>query len=114
MLSISFCLFALLASSAAASGLPDVPIPAFIVGEDVVFGSSTSTAAAAAAVVVGGDAGTVGAHYESPPCGPDEKAVQIMGIDGVFCSPMCTPAGVCPRDVPKGVTAVRYTRTETD
>ena len=43
-------------------------------------------------------------HYEKPPCGPDEKAVQLMGIDGVFCSPQCTPD--CPDDPPDGVTAV--------
>eukprot|EP00532_Pseudo-nitzschia_australis_P008850 CAMPEP_0168177286 /NCGR_PEP_ID=MMETSP0139_2-20121125/8355_1 /TAXON_ID=44445 /ORGANISM="Pseudo-nitzschia australis, Strain 10249 10 AB" /LENGTH=143 /DNA_ID=CAMNT_0008096291 /DNA_START=119 /DNA_END=550 /DNA_ORIENTATION=- len=43
-------------------------------------------------------------HYEEPPCGSDEKAVQIMGIDGVFCSPECTPE--CPTDTPDGVTAV--------
>ena len=44
-------------------------------------------------------------HYEKPPCGSDEKAVQLMGIDGVFCSPQCNPD--CPSDVPVGVTAVR-------
>eukprot|EP00535_Pseudo-nitzschia_heimii_P000717 CAMPEP_0197183142 /NCGR_PEP_ID=MMETSP1423-20130617/7530_1 /TAXON_ID=476441 /ORGANISM="Pseudo-nitzschia heimii, Strain UNC1101" /LENGTH=141 /DNA_ID=CAMNT_0042633691 /DNA_START=48 /DNA_END=473 /DNA_ORIENTATION=- len=43
-------------------------------------------------------------HYEKPPCGPDEKAVQLMGIDGVFCSPQCQPD--CPDDTPDGVTAV--------
>ena len=46
-------------------------------------------------------------HYEKPPCGSDEKAVQLMGIDGVFCSPQCSPD--CPSDVPAGVTAVRIT-----
>lgn len=45
-------------------------------------------------------------HYEQPPCGSDEKAVQIMGVDGVFCSPMCSPD--CPTDVPDGVTAVCF------
>ena len=45
-------------------------------------------------------------HYEMPPCGSDEKAVQIMGIDGVFCSPTCSPD--CPTDVPDGVTAVCF------
>ena len=44
-------------------------------------------------------------HYEKPPCGSDEKAVQLMGVDGVFCSPECTPG--CPTDAPDGVTAVR-------
>ena len=46
-----------------------------------------------------------GVHYEEPPCGSDEKAIQVMGIDGVFCSPECTPE--CPTDTPDGVTAVR-------
>jgi hypothetical protein len=90
MLCVSLLVFALLAS---ASGVPDVSIPAIIVAHDVF---STD----AAGVSVGGP------HYESPPCGPDEKAVQVMGIDGVFCSPSCNPAGKCPMDVPKGVTAV--------
>mmetsp|Transcript_246 Transcript_246/g.552 ORF Transcript_246/g.552 Transcript_246/m.552 type:complete len:137 (-) Transcript_246:265-675(-) len=43
-------------------------------------------------------------HYEMPPCGEDEKAVQLMGIDGVFCSPQCDPD--CPTDPPDGVTAM--------
>lgn len=47
-------------------------------------------------------------HYEKPPCGSDEKAVQLMGIDGVFCSPECDPD--CPMDVPDGVTAVCFER----
>ena len=47
-------------------------------------------------------------HYEKPPCGSDEKAVQLMGIDGVFCSPECDPD--CPMDVPDGVTAVCFNR----
>lgn len=42
-------------------------------------------------------------HYEKPPCGEDEKAVELMGIDGVFCSPACNPD--CPDDPPDGVTA---------
>jgi hypothetical protein len=50
---------------------------------------------------------TTGPHYEKPPCSnSDEKAVQIMGIDGMFCSPSCVD-GPCPTDVPDGVTAVR-------
>lgn len=45
-------------------------------------------------------------HYEEPPCRhDDERAVQIMGVDGVFCSPSCATAP-CPADVPDGVTAV--------
>mmetsp|Transcript_627 Transcript_627/g.1486 ORF Transcript_627/g.1486 Transcript_627/m.1486 type:complete len:153 (-) Transcript_627:230-688(-) len=42
-------------------------------------------------------------HYEQPPCASDEKAIQVMGIDGDFCSPQCSPD--CPTDVPPGVTA---------
>eukprot|EP00536_Pseudo-nitzschia_multiseries_P002285 jgi/Psemu1/183177/e_gw1.30.61.1 len=42
-------------------------------------------------------------HYEHPPCASDEKAIQVMGIDGYFCSPACTPD--CPTDTPDGVTA---------
>ena len=49
-------------------------------------------------------------HYEKPPCGSDEKAVQLMGIDGVFCSPQCDPD--CPMDAPDGVTAVRIEYTD--
>ena len=45
-------------------------------------------------------------HYEKPPCGPDEKAVQLVGINGVFCSPECTPD--CPDDPPDGVEAVSF------
>jgi hypothetical protein len=57
-------------------------------------------------VVVVSDASTTGPHYEKPPCSNgDEKAVQIMGIDGMFCSPSCVD-GPCPTDVPDGVTAV--------
>jgi hypothetical protein len=44
-------------------------------------------------------------HYEKPPCtNGDERAVQIMGINGEFCSPSCTDKP-CPLDVPDGVTA---------
>eukprot|EP00567_Pseudictyota_dubia_P010436 CAMPEP_0197443184 /NCGR_PEP_ID=MMETSP1175-20131217/8998_1 /TAXON_ID=1003142 /ORGANISM="Triceratium dubium, Strain CCMP147" /LENGTH=140 /DNA_ID=CAMNT_0042973781 /DNA_START=17 /DNA_END=439 /DNA_ORIENTATION=+ len=43
-------------------------------------------------------------HYEKPPCGSDEKAVQLQGVDGVFCSPQCNPG--CPTDVPDGVSAI--------
>ncbi len=46
---------------------------------------------------------TSGTHYENPPCMPDEKAVRIMGIAGVFCSPSCG-SSPCPTDVPEGVT----------
>ncbi|KAG7343629.1 hypothetical protein IV203_021637 [Nitzschia inconspicua] len=45
-------------------------------------------------------------HYEKPPCqNDDEKAVEIMGIDGMFCSPSCKDTA-CPSDVPDGVTAI--------
>ena len=49
-----------------------------------------------------------GSHYEKPPCQSDEKAVQIMGVEGIFCSPLCSDAGKCPMDVPDGVTAVSH------
>lgn len=97
MIRISFLFFALLAS---ATGVPDdnMSIPAIIVADNA-FGA-----------IAGGDVNKVTGctHYEHPPCGSDEKAVQVMGVDGVFCSPMCTPDGVCPHDVPKGVIAVSY------
>eukprot|EP00462_Mataza_sp_D1_P003169 CAMPEP_0175103112 /NCGR_PEP_ID=MMETSP0086_2-20121207/8871_1 /TAXON_ID=136419 /ORGANISM="Unknown Unknown, Strain D1" /LENGTH=134 /DNA_ID=CAMNT_0016378117 /DNA_START=20 /DNA_END=424 /DNA_ORIENTATION=- len=45
-------------------------------------------------------------HYGDPKdgCESDEQAVQVQGVQGDFCSPPCT-AGVCPKDVPSGVTA---------
>jgi len=44
-------------------------------------------------------------HYGNPSggCESDEKAIQVQGISGDFCSPACGTA--CPSDVPKGVTA---------
>jgi len=50
-------------------------------------------------------------HYEDPKgtsgCQDDEKAIQIQGVAGDFCSPACT--GIlktkCPTDVPTGATA---------
>jgi len=48
-------------------------------------------------------------HYEDPnttgSCQSGEMDVQIQGIKGKMCSPKCSSAGVCPTDVPKGVTA---------
>merc|ERR1719399_531996 len=46
-------------------------------------------------------------HYGDPAtgCESDEKAVQVQGVPGDFCSPSCTKAGACPSDVPSGVTA---------
>lgn len=46
-------------------------------------------------------------HYGDPKTGclPDEEAVSITGLGGVFCSPACTPPSDCPADVPAGVTA---------
>lgn len=50
-------------------------------------------------------AAAVSSHYEKPPCeNSDEKAVQIMGIDGMFCSASCKDSP-CPSDTPDGVTA---------
>lgn len=45
-------------------------------------------------------------HYEDPPCDfSDEKSIRIMGIDGVFCSPICDDTTqACTSDVPDGVT----------
>jgi len=45
-------------------------------------------------------------HYEDPSggCQSDEKAVQVTGVQGSFCSPDCTSAA-CPTDVCSGVTA---------
>jgi hypothetical protein len=48
-----------------------------------------------------------GSHYGDPnkgPCLPDEKAVQINGITGKFCSPSCSTSSPCP-PVPAGTTA---------
>ena len=64
---------------------------------------AVSCVVAASFLVAAADA----SHYEKPPCGSDEKAVQIVGVNGIFCSPECTPTGACPTDVPAGVVAVR-------
>lgn len=64
---------------------------------------AVSCVVAASFLVAAADA----SHYEKPPCGSDEKAVQIAGVNGIFCSPECTPTGSCPTDVPAGVVAVR-------
>jgi photosystem II stability/assembly factor-like uncharacterized protein len=47
-------------------------------------------------------------HYGDPNAGsclPDEKAVQITGVTGGFCSPGCTKSTPCPTDVPDSATA---------
>jgi len=47
-------------------------------------------------------------HYEDPNAGdclPDEKAIQITGLAGSFCSPNCGASTACPTDVPAGTTA---------
>eukprot|EP00466_Bigelowiella_natans_P019629 jgi/Bigna1/82184/fgenesh1_pg.89_\ len=46
-------------------------------------------------------------HYGDPKqgCESDEKAVQIQGISGDFCTPPCSTASACPTDVPEGITA---------
>jgi len=46
-------------------------------------------------------------HYGDPKtgCQSDEQPVQVQGVEGDFCSPACTDAGVCPTDEPSGVTA---------
>merc|ERR1711937_227455 len=45
-------------------------------------------------------------HYGDPKtgCESDEKAVQVQGVSGDFCSPPCS-SGSCPTDVPSGDTA---------
>jgi len=51
--------------------------------------------------------GPAGGHYGDPnkgPCLADEKAVQINGITGKFCSPSCSSSSPCP-PVPAGTTA---------
>jgi C1A family cysteine protease len=37
-----------------------------------------------------------GKHYEAPPCASDEQAIQVQGVDGVFCSPSCSDSKACP------------------
>jgi len=46
-------------------------------------------------------------HYGDPKtgCESDEMKVQVQGVSGDFCSPQCTSAGTCPKDVPSGDTA---------
>jgi len=46
-----------------------------------------------------------GGHYEKPPCGSDEEAIRIQGLDGSVCSPQCNAQGGCPTDVPAGTTS---------
>merc|ERR1712139_17139 len=50
--------------------------------------------------------GTNPTHYGDPKtgCESDEKAVQVQGVSGDFCSPPCT-SSACPTDMPKGDTA---------
>merc|ERR1712134_48652 len=50
--------------------------------------------------------GTNPTHYGDPKtgCESDEKAVQVQGVSGDFCSPPCKN-GSCPTDMPKGDTA---------
>ena len=76
---------------------------------------STTPAALSTAWLAGKAAGSsVGAaadadsHYEDPnsgPCQEGEKAVQIEGVGGSFCSPKCGYYRPCPMDVPDGTTA---------
>lgn len=46
-------------------------------------------------------------HYGKPPvdCEKDEKALEVQGIPGAFCSPMCNDFLPCPSDMGPGVTA---------
>jgi len=45
-------------------------------------------------------------HYEDPKggCRSDEEAIQVQGLSGSFCSPLCH-SRKCPQDVPEHVTA---------
>merc|ERR1712032_1640502 len=47
-----------------------------------------------------------GTHYGNPAngCQADEKAVQVQGVTGDFCSPPCSATTPCPTDVPPGTT----------
>merc|ERR1711959_760552 len=69
---------------------------------------ATSELALAAPVVteLSTEIGTNPTHYGDPKtgCESDEKAVQVQGVSGDFCSPPCT-SGPCPTDIPKGDTA---------
>jgi len=49
---------------------------------------------------------SAGSHYENPGdgCQADEEPIRVQGLKGSFCSPACK-SGVCPDDVPEGVTA---------
>merc|ERR1719502_1388129 len=53
------------------------------------------------------DVATNPTHYGNPTggCESDEKAVQVQGVPGDFCSPQCNAAGSCPTDEPSGATA---------
>jgi hypothetical protein len=46
------------------------------------------------------------AHYDKPPCLSDEDAIQVQGVSGVICAPQCSLLGSCPKDTPKGTTAL--------
>mmetsp|Transcript_13571 Transcript_13571/g.15496 ORF Transcript_13571/g.15496 Transcript_13571/m.15496 type:complete len:139 (+) Transcript_13571:122-538(+) len=52
------------------------------------------------------EAGANPTHYGDPTggCMSDEKAVQVQGVSGDFCSPPCKGTS-CPTDMPSGDTA---------
>merc|ERR1711988_1733987 len=70
------------------------------------YASSKPALASTLVMELSAKVGTNPTHYGDPKtgCESDEKAVQVQGISGDFCSPSCTKAGACPSDVPSGVT----------
>merc|ERR1712188_51705 len=70
---------------------------------------ATSTPALASTLVMelSVDVGTNPTHYGDPKtgCESDEKAIQVEGVPGDFCSPKCSTSGSCPTDMPQGDTA---------
>ncbi len=74
-------------------------------------GSSTgasSTTGMGSSTGVGSDTGTGGGGdlYGDPMngCQPNEDPLQVMGLEGAFCSPQCDDMGMCP-PAPAGVDA---------
>jgi len=64
-------------------------------------------------LVAASSAAPANGHYEQPPCGSDEEAIQITGIQGSYCAPSCSSTTACPTDVPAGTTATPECVVET-
>jgi hypothetical protein len=47
----------------------------------------------------------VAGHYGPPPCPPDEKPFEAIGLHGTACAAPCETFHDCPTDVPKNATA---------